>query len=65
MKKTFDAVTFQRERRKTLSAKLAKMSPEQIVKYFQSMEMTPRRRVRSRATAHNTRNNGVRFKSHG
>ena len=65
MKKTFDSVTFQRERRKALSAKLANMSTKEIVKYFQTMPSPPPRPVRSRATAHNKRNNGARNKSRG
>jgi hypothetical protein len=36
MKKPFDAVKFQRERRTQLSRKLAAMSPEEILKYFRS-----------------------------
>ncbi len=65
MKKTFDAVTFQRERRKALSAKLANMSPKEIVKYFQSEPLIPSRRMRARATAHNKQKHDVRIKSLG
>ena len=65
MKKSFDSVKFQRERRTRLSAKLADMSPKEMVKYFQTMPSPPPRPVRSRATAHNKRNKGARNKSRG
>jgi hypothetical protein len=53
MNKTFDSVKFQRQRRWTLSAKVARMSPKEIVEYFQSTPPTvARRRRASGATAH-------------
>ena len=52
MNKTFDSVKFQRQRRRTLSANVARMSPKEIVEYFQSTPPTvPRRRRGSSATA--------------
>lgn len=51
MNKKYDAVKFQRERREALSEKLSKMSPKEIVKYFQHTPSTPTRRKRARATS--------------
>lgn len=52
MNKTFDSVRFQRQRRRTLSVKVARMSPKEIVEYFQSTPPTfPRRRRGSHARA--------------
>ena len=60
MNKPFDTVKFQRERRKAMSAKLAKKSAKEIVKYFETNLPPIKRRRRSRATAHNSGNNGAR-----
>ena len=37
--KTFDAVSFMREQRDKLSAKLSKMTKEEIVEYFKRKKM--------------------------
>ncbi len=38
-KKEFDAVKFMREQRKSLSAKLSKMTKSEIVEYFKSRQL--------------------------
>lgn len=38
MKKKFDAVEYMREQRQKLSAKLSKMSKEEIVEYFRQIK---------------------------
>lgn len=48
MTKKFDAVKFQRERRKASSEKLSRMSLKEIVKHFQHTPSMPTRRKRAR-----------------
>lgn len=50
MNKKFDAVKFQRERRRNLAEKLTKMTPKEIVNFFKSSLPTTSRRKRMRAT---------------
>lgn len=50
MTKAFDSVEFQRERRVELSKKLAKMSKEEILKYFKSRGYSTKRKKVKRAT---------------
>ena len=59
MTKKFDAVKFQRQRRRALSTKLGKMSPKDILNYFQTSPSITTKPKRSRATAHNNRSHGA------
>lgn len=43
MKKTFDAVEFQRKRRAELSRKFEKMTPKEVIEYLKKHPVRPRR----------------------
>ncbi|MBI4549080.1 MAG: hypothetical protein HY707_13940 [Ignavibacteriae bacterium] len=51
MNKMFDAVKFQRERRRSLAEKLTKMTPKEMVKFFKSFGPATSRRKRMRTTS--------------
>jgi hypothetical protein len=53
MKKTFDAVEFQRERRAELSRKLAKMTPEEAIEYFRK-SVKPMKKKDTKSSRHRT-----------